>query len=163
MRLLLPYAMKKLTERMIKKAQQGGRGGFTYTYTSGNPFCPQSTYKDYNQQNKSPKGEIEIDYVPPREEKRKGTFNAGSISLQVDILKGSAGQDMCATALDVDADYSFRAVLQNGRTFYLRGLVTGFPVNVGGANDMTSSTITIELNPIFLASGDEVAALEVTP
>ncbi len=97
------------------------------------------------------------------EEKRKGTFNAGSISLQVDILKGSAGQDMCATALDVDADYSFRVVLQNGRTFYLRGLVTGFPVNVGGANDMTSSTITIELNPIFLASGDEVAALEVTP
>ena len=97
------------------------------------------------------------------EEKRKGTFNAGSISLQVDILKGSAGQDMCAPALDVDADYSFRAVLQNGRTFYLRGLVTGFPVNVGGANDMTSSTITIELNPIFLASGDEVAALEVTP
>lgn len=77
MRLLLPYAMKKLTERMIKKAQQGGRGGFTYTYTSGNPFGPQSTYKDYNQQNKSPKGEIEIDYVPPREEKRKGTSNVG--------------------------------------------------------------------------------------
>lgn len=76
MRLLLPYAMKKLTERMIKRAQQG-RGGFTYTYTSGNPFGQQSTYHDYNQQENTSKGEIEIDYVPPRQEKRKVGASAG--------------------------------------------------------------------------------------
>lgn len=97
------------------------------------------------------------------EEKRKGTFNAGTLSIQVDILKGSAGQDMCEEALDSDDDYTFEIVLQNGRTFWVRGQVTSFPINIGGANDMTGSTITVELNPIFLASGDEVAALEKTP
>lgn len=76
MRLLLPFAMKKLTERMMKKAQEG-KGGFTYTYTSGNPFGPQSTYQDNNQRNSSSKGDIQVDYVPPKEEKRKVAPNAG--------------------------------------------------------------------------------------
>lgn len=97
------------------------------------------------------------------EEKRKGTWNGGALALQVDIAKGNAGQDMCQEALDDDDDYTFEVVLQNGRTFWARGLVTSFPTNVGGANDMTSSTITVEINPIFLATGDEVAALEKTP
>lgn len=76
MRLLLPYAMKKLAERMMKKAQQG-QGGFTYTYTSGNPFGPQSTYQDTNQSNTSSKGELKVDYVPQKEEMRKVAPNAG--------------------------------------------------------------------------------------
>ncbi|MBD1430733.1 MULTISPECIES: DUF4834 family protein [Sphingobacterium] len=76
MRLLLPYAMKKLTERMMNKAQQG-RGGFTYTYTSGNPFGPQSTYQDNNQQQNKSNGQVQVDYVPPREEKRTVAPNAG--------------------------------------------------------------------------------------
>ncbi|MFI8616485.1 hypothetical protein ACIGHN_13370 [Acidovorax sp. NPDC077693] len=107
---------------------------------------------------------ITSQYLSQRgEEKRKGTFNAGTLSLQVDLLKGSAGQDRCEEALDSDDDYTFEIVLQNGRTFWVRGQVTSFPINLGGANDMTSSTITVELNPIFLANGDEVAALEMTP
>lgn len=76
MRLLLPFAMKKLTERMMKKAQEG-KGGFTYTYTSGNPFGPQSTYQDNNQRASSSKGDIQVDYVPPKEEKRKVAPHAG--------------------------------------------------------------------------------------
>ena len=76
MRLLLPFAMKKLTERMMKKAQQG-QGGFTYTYTSGNPFGPQSTYQDNKHHQNSSNGKIQVDYIPPREEKRKMAPNAG--------------------------------------------------------------------------------------
>lgn len=94
------------------------------------------------------------------EEKRKGTWNAGSLSLQVN-LNGGEGQALAEAALDSDDDYSFRVVLQSGKTFYCRGIVTGFPTNVGAANDMTGSTITIELNPIFTAGGDEVAAIVV--
>lgn len=78
MRLLLPFAMKKLAERMIKKAQQS-QGGFTYT--TGNPFGQQSNYGDsyqgYEQSNKSSDDKIRVDYVPPKEEKRKGTTHAG--------------------------------------------------------------------------------------
>ena len=75
MRLLLPYAMKKLAERMMKKAQQG-QGGFSYTYTSGNPFGAQSTYQDAAQHTHSSKGELHVDYVPPKKEKRKVVVNS---------------------------------------------------------------------------------------
>lgn len=78
MRLLLPFAMKKLTERMMKKAQQG-QGGFTYTY-GGNPFGQQSNpfNNSQSQRRSSPnEGQIKVDYVPQQEEKRKGTETAG--------------------------------------------------------------------------------------
>lgn len=70
MRLLLPYAMRKLTERMMKKAQQS-QGGFTYTTGAGAPFGQQQS-----QANK-PDGKVHVDYVPQVEEKRKGAETAG--------------------------------------------------------------------------------------
>ena len=73
MRLILPYAMRKLTERMMKRAQQ--TGGTTFTYTSGDPFG------QYRQQRARPNGSVDgkvrVDYVPPQDEKRKGTSTAG--------------------------------------------------------------------------------------
>lgn len=71
MRLLLPYAMKKLTERMIKKAQQG-QGGFTYTSGAGSPFGQQE-----QRNSKQADGKLKVDYIPEPEEKRKGTETAG--------------------------------------------------------------------------------------
>jgi len=78
MRLLLPYAMKKLTEKMIKKAQQG-QGGFTYTYGTGSPFGNQNPYGQQQEQRNSQQTEakLKVDYVPHTEEKRKGTQTAG--------------------------------------------------------------------------------------
>lgn len=76
LRLLFPYAMKKLTERMMKKAQEG-RGGFTYTYTSGNPFAGESAYNNNSQRNNSSNGQIKVDYIPQKEEKRKINSQAG--------------------------------------------------------------------------------------
>lgn len=107
---------------------------------------------------------ITSQYLSQRgEEKSKGTFNAGTLNLQVNLFKGNPGQDLCEEALESDADYTFEIVLQNGRTFWLRGQVTSFPIVLGGPNDFASSTITVELNPIFLAAGTEVAALEKIP
>lgn len=74
MRFLLPYAMKKLTEKMIKKAQQG-QGGFTYTYGNGSPFGNQNSQEHRNTQQAD--GKLKVDYVPHTEEKRKGTETAG--------------------------------------------------------------------------------------
>ncbi len=77
MRLLLPFAMKKLTERMMKKAQQG-QGGFTYTYGSGNPFGNQNPYGQDQQSNQHKSdGKLKVDYVPQGDERRKGTETAG--------------------------------------------------------------------------------------
>ena len=75
MRLLLPFAMKKLTERMMKKAQQG-QGGFTYTYGTGNPFGSQNPFEQQANERK-PDGKVKVDYMPQVEERRKGTETAG--------------------------------------------------------------------------------------
>lgn len=91
-------------------------------------------------------------------EKRKGTWNAGQLSMEVD-LNGDTGQDMCETALDTDADFSFKVTLQNGDKYYVRGLVTGFRTMTGGPNDMVRGSLQIELNPIFTTT-DEVAAIK---
>jgi len=92
-------------------------------------------------------------------EKRKGTFNAGTLSMEVDSNPGDTGQAMCETALDTDADYSFRVTLQNGDIYYLRGQVTGYPLMTGGPNDMVRHQLNVELNPIF-DDGDEFAAIK---
>lgn len=105
---------------------------------------------------------IKNNYLSQRgTEKSKGTFDAGSINLEVD-LNGDEGQLLCETAVDSDADYSFSINFKNGDIYYLRGLLTSFRIKVGGPNDMISVTITLELNPIFAEGGTEVAAIKVT-
>jgi len=76
MRLLLPYAMKKLGERMMKKAQQG-QGGFTYTYGTGGPFGNQNPFGQQQNTSQKTDGKVHVDYIPHTEEKRKGTETAG--------------------------------------------------------------------------------------
>lgn len=74
MRFALPYALRKLTERMMKKAQQSG--GATYTYTSGDPFG-QYRQQRHQSNNSHSNDKVRVDYVPQQEEKRKGTATAG--------------------------------------------------------------------------------------
>lgn len=77
MRLLLPYAMKKLAERMMKKSQQS-QGGFTYTYGNGAPFGNNNPFgQQQNSNAHKPNNKVQVDYVPQAEEKRKGTETAG--------------------------------------------------------------------------------------
>ena len=82
MRLFLPFAMRKLTERMMKKAQQQqSQGQYNYggagnPFGSGNPFgdaYQQQSYKSTNAKT----GKVKVDYVPAQETKRKGTATAG--------------------------------------------------------------------------------------
>lgn len=76
-RLLMPFALRKMTERLMNKAQQqqsAGGGHRTYYYTTGgNPF-------DQFKQQTPPKkeGEVRVDYVPQDETKsKKGAQTAG--------------------------------------------------------------------------------------
>lgn len=73
-RLLMPFALRKMTERLMNKAQQaqsaGGRG--SYQYSSSNPF------EEYKQQGRKKAGEVRVDYVPQEDAKsRKGPQTAG--------------------------------------------------------------------------------------
>ncbi|SKB45550.1 protein of unknown function [Sphingobacterium nematocida] len=81
MRLLLPFAMRKLTERMMKKAQQQGQGQYNYgsagnPFGSGNPFGNTDQQQSYKKQG-AKDGKVTVDYVPAQDPKRKGTATAG--------------------------------------------------------------------------------------
>ncbi|WP_270089530.1 DUF4834 family protein [Sphingobacterium sp. SYP-B4668] len=66
-RLILPFAMRKAAERIMKKAQQS-----QYT-TGGNPF----EYREYRQ-NPQEEGKVRIEVNPTKETKSKsGTSTAG--------------------------------------------------------------------------------------
>lgn len=71
-RLLMPFAMRKMAEKLMHKAQQSqGRGSFQYT-TGGSPF------EHFKQERTKKEGEIKVDYVPQEDAKmRKGPQTAG--------------------------------------------------------------------------------------
>lgn len=75
-RLLMPFALRKMTERLMNKVQQqqsAGGGRRAYYSTDGNLF-------DQFKQQTPPKnkGEVRVDYMPEEEAKsRKGTETAG--------------------------------------------------------------------------------------
>ncbi len=68
-RLLLPFFMKKMAQKIMNNAQQGN-----FRPGSG-PF----QYQDNREQYQSPKGngKVKVAYVPPKEEPRDGTATAG--------------------------------------------------------------------------------------
>ena len=92
--------------------------------------------------------------------KKKGTFDAGSLNLQLEIDPSDAGQDAAEAAVDSDADYSIKITLQDGTVYYLRGLVSEFVTTVGGPNDMLAGRIKVDLQSFENATGDEVAAIK---
>lgn len=81
MRLLLPFAMRKLTERMLKKAQQQSQGQYNYggggsPFGSSNPFGEAQQQQSYKKQG-TKEGKVKVDYVPNQESKGKGAATAG--------------------------------------------------------------------------------------
>ncbi|MVZ63264.1 DUF4834 family protein [Sphingobacterium humi] len=71
MRLMLPFFMRKMAERLMGKQQQyANEGPFQQSY--GDAF------KQYSQREKRAEGKVQVDYMPPKEKKsKKGTATAG--------------------------------------------------------------------------------------
>jgi len=73
-RLLMPFALRKMAERLVRKAQQspfdGRQGPYSYKYSSfGFGQRSQKTERE---------GEIQIDFVPKTKSKtKKGSQTAG--------------------------------------------------------------------------------------
>ena len=78
-------------------------------------------------------------------QKIKGSFNAGSITLQFGRDFTDAGQSVLFTASRSDSPYSFVIVLQNGKRLYFTGLVTSFKTSVGSVDQITAASCVIEL------------------
>lgn len=77
--------------------------------------------------------------------KKKGSFNEGAITLQLGLDNADAGQAILQAARDSDNDYSFKIALQGGDIYYFQAQVMGFKVGVGGVDQITSASVTLEI------------------
>jgi hypothetical protein len=78
--------------------------------------------------------------------KRKGSYNDGSVAMQLAIDDDDAGQVLALAALASDANYSFKITLQNGAIKYFQSQVMSFTTNVGSVDQITSAAITLEID-----------------
>lgn len=78
-------------------------------------------------------------------QKLKGSFNEGSISLQLGLDTDDAGQILLKAAASSDANYSFLVTTQNGDKYYFQAKVMSFKTGVGPVDSVTSATVSLEL------------------
>lgn len=78
--------------------------------------------------------------------KFKGSYNNGSMTLQMGRDVANAGQTALRAALLSDADYSFKITLQDLSKIHFVGKVTSFKTSVGSVDQITGASCTIELN-----------------
>ncbi|HZH27352.1 MAG TPA: hypothetical protein VEY95_09225 [Azospirillaceae bacterium] len=98
-----------------------------------------------------------------RVRKFKGSFNAGTIQLTLARDLVNAGQADLRDALREDDDYAFMVTLSDeltpvtGKptTFYFRGKVMSYTANIGNADNVVRSTVSIGINSAIV----EVAAV----
>lgn len=77
--------------------------------------------------------------------KKKGSFNEGTITMQLGLDTDDAGQILAKAASLSDADYYFKVTMQGGDIYYFASQVMSFKVGVGGVDQITAATITLEL------------------
>lgn len=77
--------------------------------------------------------------------KKKGSFNEGSMTMQLGLDTDDAGQILAKAASLSDNDYSFKVTTQNGDIYYFRAQVMSFKVGVGSVDSITTASITLEL------------------
>lgn len=77
--------------------------------------------------------------------KRKGSFNEGTMALQLGLDKNDAGQILAKSASVSDDDYSFEITTQNGDKYYFQAQVMSFKIGLGEVNSITSASINLEI------------------
>lgn len=77
--------------------------------------------------------------------KKKGSFNAGTMNLQLGLDDDDSGQAMMMTARDSDNDYYFELTTQSGQRYYFPAQVMDFMINLGSVDSITSASVSLEL------------------
>lgn len=77
--------------------------------------------------------------------KKKGSFDEGTMNLKLGLDTDDAGQILMKTARDSDNDYSFKVTTQNGDIYYFQAQVTEFMTNLGGVDNITAASTSLEL------------------
>jgi hypothetical protein len=78
--------------------------------------------------------------------KFKGSYNNGTMQIQMARDTTNAGQIAMKAALGSDADFSFKITLQDLSKLHFVGKVTTFKTSVGSVDQITGSNCTIEIS-----------------
>lgn len=78
-------------------------------------------------------------------QKKKGSFNEGSIAVQLGLDTDDAGQIIMKAAALSDSDYSFKITDQKGDKYNFQAQVMGWKVGVGSIDQIAAATAQLEL------------------
>lgn len=78
--------------------------------------------------------------------KRKGSFNDGTMALQLARVPTDEGQEDLIAALASDDSYSFKVVLQDTTHMYFTAQVMSYTTNVGSVDQITGATVNVEID-----------------
>jgi len=78
--------------------------------------------------------------------KRKGSFNNGSLQLQLGLDNDDTGQAALQTALDSDDSIAVEIVLQDGTAYYFTAQVMSFNIQVGSVDQITTASVMLEID-----------------
>lgn len=78
-------------------------------------------------------------------QKYKGSYNEGTMSLQLGLDNEDAGQLIAQEAVESDDDYYFEVTLQDGYRYFFPSKVFSFKVGVAGVDNITAATINLEV------------------
>lgn len=118
---ITPSAYAALTYTPIKEATDLGAIGRTYNVVNHSPV--------------DDRGVVKI----------KGSFDDGTMTIQLGWAPGDPGQALVETALDDDDFYAFCLTHQNGTKKYFQAQVTSAPVNFGGVDTVTGTTVNLAI------------------
>lgn len=118
---LTSTAYAALTFTDIGEVTDGGSIGRTYNTVNHSPLASRGVVK------------------------LKGSFDDGTMTLQLAYAPGDAGQVLLETALDDDDFYAFELTLQNGTIVYFQAQVTSAPINVGTVDTITGMTVNLAI------------------
>lgn len=118
---LTPTAYAVPVYTTIGEVTDGGSLGRTYNIVNHNPLATRGTIK------------------------LKGSFDDGTMTVQLAYAPGDTGQVLVETALLSDAFYAFKLTLQDGTIKYFQAQVTSAPVNVGTVDSITGLTVNLSI------------------
>jgi hypothetical protein len=78
--------------------------------------------------------------------KKKGSYNNGSITLQLAIDEDDAGQVAAKAASDSDDSFTIKVTKQNGAVDYFTAQVMSFTDSIGSVDSIESGSIQLEID-----------------
>jgi hypothetical protein len=82
--------------------------------------------------------------------KRKGSFNDGTVTMQMARAPADDGQDALLDALDDDASFAFKVELQDGTLLLFSAQIMSYTTNVGNSDQIVTASVSLEIdNDIF--------------